>query len=73
MLQVKMFCSDEYRVGYQYGLRRFFHGKCYGEDCHIELIKSKGGKIASGLNDGLAGIAPKYKPVDFIERYQIFI
>jgi hypothetical protein len=54
-------------------LRRFFHGKCYGEDCHIELIKSKGGKIASGLNDGLAGIAPKYKPVDFIERYQIFI
>ncbi len=66
MLQVKTFCSAEYRAGYQYGLRRFFHGKCFGEDCHIELLISKGGKVASGLTDGLEGIAPRYKPEDFI-------
>jgi hypothetical protein len=66
MLQVKNFCSAEYRAGYQYGLRRFFHGSNFGEDSHVELLKSKGGKIADGLNDGITGIAPKWKPEDFI-------
>ncbi len=66
MIEVKTFCSVEYRTGYQYGLRRFFHGIAFGYDDHIHLLKSKGGKTASGLMDGLAGIAPTYKTDDFI-------
>ena len=66
MLQVKTFCSSEYRAGYQYGLRHFFHETNFGENSHIELLKKKGGKAAEGLLDGLKGEAPKYKPEDFI-------
>lgn len=71
MLKVKNFCSSEYRAGYQYGLRRFYHGKNFGENEHIELLKKKGGKIAEGLLDGLKGEAPKFKPEDFIVRKKV--
>lgn len=61
MLKAKNFYNAEYRAGYQYGLRRFFHGTNFGEDKHISLLESKGGEITAGLLDGLSGKEPKWK------------
>lgn len=50
----------EYYQGYHYGLRRHYHGENFGENKKIEIMKNRGGKIAEGVNDGLAGKQPKW-------------
>jgi len=51
--------GTDYGRGYQYGLRRHYHGERFGEDARIALMLSKGGDLAEGVNDGLDGRAPR--------------
>lgn len=51
--------DENYCVGYQYGLRRFYHGKKFGEDKIISLLRQKGNGYLQGVADGLAGVEPR--------------
>ena len=59
ILMSNTLCNLDYLQGYQYGLRRNYHGENFGEDKMIAIIKSKNNEITAGLNDGLAGNKPK--------------
>ena len=59
MNAVKVLETADYLAGYQYGLRRCWHGARFGEDEQIERMRARGGDMAAGVVDGLAGIAPR--------------
>lgn len=52
--------GTDYRRGYEYGLRRHFHGTRFGEDTTIARMQERDGDLAEGIRDGLAGRAPKW-------------
>lgn len=51
--------DNDYYIGYIYGLRRFYHGKNFGEDKKISLLRNRGGGHLQGIADGMAGISPR--------------
>ena len=59
MMQAKQLCSPEYLRGYQYGLRRHFHGENFGEEEQFRKMRERGGATAQGLQDGLSGKKPR--------------
>jgi hypothetical protein len=59
MMQSLQLSSTEYHRGYQYGLRRRFHGENFGEQERFRLMLERGGATAQGLQDGLSGRAPR--------------
>lgn len=52
-------CSGDYRRGYEYGLRRHYHGERFGDTSIIEKMLARGGDLAAGTGDGLSGRGPR--------------
>jgi hypothetical protein len=50
--------GTDYLRGYQYGLRRHYHGENFGDDATIDGYKKRGGGLSDGVCDGLAGNPP---------------
>ena len=56
------FLSDpDYRRGYCYGLRRFYHGETFGDNIIIATMKERGGLLKEGIINGLTGRGPANK------------
>lgn len=51
--------GGDYRRGYEYGLRRHYHGDQFGDTALLARMIERGGDLAEGVNDGLDGRAPR--------------
>lgn len=52
-------CEGDYRRGYEYGLRRHYHGERFGDTAILEKMLAQGGDLAGGCGDGLSGHEPR--------------
>jgi hypothetical protein len=56
--EARLFCSEDYNFGYQFGLKRFYRGEPSG--ANPEEMFDLGGAGSQGLRDGLSGIRPRF-------------
>jgi len=59
--QAEFLSDSDYRRGYAYGLRRFYHGETFGDNIIIATMKERGGLLKEGIIDGLTGRGPANK------------
>jgi len=59
--QAEFLNDPDYRRGYCYGLRRFYHGEKFGDNIVINAMKDRGGLLKEGIIDGLTGREPANK------------